>query len=405
MVGLRSRSRCREYNDRAAHESAIGDYFRQGDPMKAVLLLFVLTTVLSARAQQKEVPAKVPDLHTSQNSLDWAGIYEGVLPCADCPGIKTRLTLNRDGTYERVTQYLERQGTAETVRGSFTWQANGNAITLDEHGGGEQYSVGEGHLSLLYGDSGRGGSSAPNLVLKLVPRTIIRNNLEQTLERYRWTLKSATDSQNHRIDVLSPREDHPVVLGFSDTRLNIQGPCNRIIATYRISAARQLTVNGGPASTMMACDPALMSGDAALSDLLARPLTVEIDNGPSPQLRLLSANKTLTFIGQATPEALYGAGTRIFLEVSAQEVACEHPPAPQTHCLQVRERHYDEQGLIVGTPGEWRPLYENIEGFTHKEGMRNVLRINRFDRNPAPVGTSPTVYVLDLIIESEVVNR
>src|ERR1700722_6754275 len=124
MVGLRSRSRCREYNDRAAHESAIGDYFRQGDPMKAVLLLFVLTTVLSARAQQKEVPAKVPDLHTSQNSLDWAGVYEGVLPCAGCPGIKTRLTLNRDGTYERVTQYLERQGTAETVRGSFTWQAN-----------------------------------------------------------------------------------------------------------------------------------------------------------------------------------------------------------------------------------------------------------------------------------------
>ena len=27
-----------------------------------------------------------PDLHSSQNALDWAGVYEGVLPCADCPG-------------------------------------------------------------------------------------------------------------------------------------------------------------------------------------------------------------------------------------------------------------------------------------------------------------------------------
>ena len=379
--------------------------------MKAVLILFVLTSVLSAYGQQKgsEVPSepmttKTADSHTSQNSLDWAGVYEGVLPCADCPGIKTRLTLNRDGTYERVMQYLERQGAAETVRGLFTWQASGNAITLDEHGGGQQYSVGEGRLSLLYRDGGSGGSTAPNLVLTLVPQTTGKNSLPQTLERYRWTLESATDGQNRRIDVLSPHKDHPVVLSFSGTRLNIQGPCNRIIGTYQISAAKQLTVNGA-ASTMMSCDPALMSADAVLSDVLAKPLNVEIDNGPSPRLRLLSANNTLTFAGQATPEALYGTGTRIFLEVAAQQVACEHPPAPQTRCLQVRERHYDEQGLAVGTPGEWHPFYENIEGFTHKEGVRNVLRIKRFDRNPAPAGASSTVYVLDIIVESELVNR
>jgi heat shock protein HslJ len=379
--------------------------------MKAVSILFVFATFLPAFAQQKGsvVPSepttsKPADLHTSQNSLDWAGAYEGVVPCADCPGIKTRLTLNRDGTYERMTQYLERQGTAETVRGLFTWQANGNAITLDEHGGGQQYSVDEGHLSLLYRDGGRGGSPAPNLVLTLVPQTMVRNDLAQTLERYRWTLESATDGQNRQIDVLSQRKDHPVVLSFSGSRLNIQGPCNRIVGTYQINAARQLRVSGGPASTMMACDPGLMSADAALSDVLAKPLNVEIDDGPSPRLRLLSAsNNTLTFIGQATPEALYGAGTRMFLEVSPQEVACEHPPAFNTSCLQVRDRHYDEQGLVVGTPGEWRPLYENIEGFTHKEGMRNVLRVKRFDRGSVPAGTSSTLYVLDLIVESEVV--
>lgn len=28
--------------------------------------------------------------HNSQNALDWDGEYEGVLPCADCEGIKNK---------------------------------------------------------------------------------------------------------------------------------------------------------------------------------------------------------------------------------------------------------------------------------------------------------------------------
>lgn len=373
--------------------------------MRAVRILFVLATALSACAQQKRpmTPSNFaiqkPDLHTSQNSLDWAGVYEGVLPCADCPGIKTRLTLNRDGTFTRVMQYLERRVAAETVSGRFTWQANGNVITLDEHGGGQQYSVGEGRVTLL---SSGGG---PPLVLTLISQANIGNDMARRLERYRWTLESATDSQSRRIDMLPPGKDHPVVLSFSGNRLSIQGPCNRIVGGYRINAAGQLTVTGGPASTMMACDPALMSADKALSGILAKPLSVEIGDGSSPRLRLRSAsNGSLTFIGQATPEALYGPGTRIFLEVSAQQVACDHPPASQTRCLQVRDIHFDEHGLRVGTPGEWRPLHENIEGYTHTEGIRNVLRINRFNRNPAPAGMPSTLYVLDLIVESEKVK-
>jgi uncharacterized lipoprotein NlpE involved in copper resistance len=117
--------------------------------VKAFLIALVLATVLCACVQQKErvappepVAAKPADSHTSRNSLDWAGVYEGVLPCSDCPGIMTRLTLNRDGTYERVTQYPGRQDAAETVGGRFAWQSNGNAVTLDERGGGQRYAVG-----------------------------------------------------------------------------------------------------------------------------------------------------------------------------------------------------------------------------------------------------------------------
>ncbi len=379
--------------------------------MKALLIAFVLATVLCACVQRKErvappepVTAKPADSHTSRNSLDWAGVYEGVLPCADCPGMMTRLTLNPDGTYERVTQYPGRQDAAETVRGRFAWQSNGNAVTLDERGGGQQYAVGEARLILIYPDGGPGGSPAPNRVLTLVPQTATRDGLVQTLERYRWSLESATDGQDRAIEALSPRKGHPVVFDFSGTGLSIQGSCNRMMGTYRINAAEQLSVKG-TASTNMACAPALMQADAALSGVLAKPMQVALDDGPKPRLRLISAsNETLTLTGQATPEARYGPGTLIFLEVSANHVACTDPPPPNTRCLQVRERHFDERGLAVGTPGEWQPLHENIEGFTHKEGERNVLRVKRFNRTPARPGGPSTLDVLDMIIESEIVT-
>jgi len=177
-----------------------------------------------------------------------------------------------------------------------------------------------------------------------------------------------------------------------------------MMGSYRINAAKQLTVNG-TASTNMACAPELMLADAALSGLLAKPLQVELDRDPLARLRLVSASQeTLTFTGQATPEALYGPGSIVFLEVSARHVACAAPSPPNTRCLQVRERHFDERGLAVGTPGEWQPLNETIEGFTHREGERNVLRVKRFNRTPASPGASSTLYVLDLIIETEIVT-
>lgn len=48
-----------------------------------------------------------PDGHSSRTSLDWAGRYSGVLPCASCPGIETVVTLNNDGTFERSMLYID----------------------------------------------------------------------------------------------------------------------------------------------------------------------------------------------------------------------------------------------------------------------------------------------------------
>lgn len=112
-------------------------------------------TGLVGCASRNDGTAAMPDpAHSSRNALDWAGTYEGVTPCADCPGIRKRLPLLRDGRFEMSAQPLGRQATAETVRGRFGWNAAGNTITLEGAGGGQQFRVGEGRLLQLDRDGG-----------------------------------------------------------------------------------------------------------------------------------------------------------------------------------------------------------------------------------------------------------
>ncbi len=378
--------------------------------MKIELGSAALILALSACAQLPErvAPAATPtatrpDAHTSQNSLDWAGTYEGIAVCADCPGIKTSLTLNRDGTYVLVSSYLERPAPPTTVDGTFAWQASGNAISLDGRGGEQQYWVREGSLAPLERGAAP-GASPPAYVLTRVPDHA-GASLVQTLEAHRWSLASAVDSRNRPIEALSFSDQRPLVLSFSDSRLNLEGGCNRIFGGFRIDAAGRLDV-GQTASTNMACEPRLMAVDTLIAGLLARPLQIDVDSSGGPRLHLVAASgETLVFTGEATPESLYGAPTIIFLEIAARDVECKHPVTGNTRCLQARERKFDAQGLRVGVPGEWRPLYESIDGFTHVEGERNVLRVKRFTRPSSPPDGPATIYVLDLMVESEIVAK
>ncbi|MEO8123466.1 MAG: META and DUF4377 domain-containing protein [Burkholderiales bacterium] len=225
--------------------------------------------------------------------------------------------------------------------------------------------------------------------------------IQGTLESHRWTLETATDAQGKPIVGLPADAPRPIVFHFADGRLNVEGGCNRSFGAYQIDADDRLKA-GRMASTMMACEPAAMKVDDRLAALLAEPMKVELVQGARPTLRLVNVQAgTLSFSGQLTPEVRYGAATRVFLEVAAQPVACANPLTGATACLQVRERAFDDKGLAVNSPGAWRSLYESIEGYTHQRGMRNVLRLKRF-QNEAGGGN---VYVLDLIVESESVAR
>lgn len=70
----------------------------------------------------------------------FAGTFSGTLPCADCPGIDTTVTLKPDGTYTLREVY---QGKADSFDGDGTWTAeeNGKRVRLDPNSKSEQDRV------------------------------------------------------------------------------------------------------------------------------------------------------------------------------------------------------------------------------------------------------------------------
>jgi len=98
------------------------------------------------------------DMHNSRNSLDWPGVYRGVLPCADCEGIRMELQLKDDLTYDMTTQYLGENDQVFLITGSFEWNAAGSRIKLKdlkESAGHRLFQVGENRLFMLDRDGNR----------------------------------------------------------------------------------------------------------------------------------------------------------------------------------------------------------------------------------------------------------
>ncbi|ELR66269.1 Lipoprotein [Photobacterium marinum] len=88
------------------------------------------THVVTENQPQVEQLISVDNAHNARNSLDWNGVYHGILPCADCSGIETTLELRFDGTYMLNEKYLGKKDGEFKTEGKFNWNAAGNAIAV-----------------------------------------------------------------------------------------------------------------------------------------------------------------------------------------------------------------------------------------------------------------------------------
>ncbi|EKE76443.1 META domain-containing protein [Oceanibaculum indicum] len=78
-------------------------------------------------AEGPMTPPAMPASYVAANGLSLPGSYAGVLPCADCPGIRHELTLRPDQSYALRRTYLERNLSEESIG---RWHADPARRTL-----------------------------------------------------------------------------------------------------------------------------------------------------------------------------------------------------------------------------------------------------------------------------------
>lgn len=176
----------------------------------------------------------------SQTSVDWAGVYQGLLPCADCPGISTVVILNQDRTYELRTQYLERGDSIYTESGAFEWNAEGSRITLTDSDN-RRFQVGENQIFHLDMEGNRiDGELASHYVLRKV-------DINPT-DVY-WKL---IELQGQSVEDIETMKEPYIRFNSSESRVEGTGGCNGFGGSYTMEDFGKISMSQ-LMSTKMAC--------------------------------------------------------------------------------------------------------------------------------------------------------
>lgn len=208
--------------------------------------IFLLITITACQVQQSNSPAsqdkRAATADTHQNSLNWSGVYRGTLPCADCGGIQTEITLNQDQSYLFVSKYLGKGNESTKVHGSFQWDETGDKITLQNLDVPNRYVVEENVLIKLdMNDKRISGDLSENYKLQKVSE----NNIitERTWRLVVLKEKAITPNQNQKAPYFILNSVGGTITGYSG--------CNSFNGTYTIEGNR--IKFSKMISTMMAC--------------------------------------------------------------------------------------------------------------------------------------------------------
>lgn len=193
--------------------------------------------------------------HNSRNALDWPGRYSGFLPCADCEGIQTTITLRSDGTYGRELVYLGKTANPVQQSGRFSWNAAGSVVTLALPDGATQmYQVGENQLLHLDQAGNRIGGD-------LGMRYVLRQSInDPRIEDRRWLLVEVTGRAYEAAD--DSRQAF-ILLESATSRASGNNSCNNFFGGYAVEAGQRIRFFDNMGATMMACpdmtsEPAFM---------------------------------------------------------------------------------------------------------------------------------------------------
>jgi len=95
-----------------------------------LIIAFVLLALCSCVSTSSK-DKKIVGFKNSRDSLNWPGVYKGIVPLDDGPGLAIRLKLYKDQTFELRFEYIDKSYKAADWSGWFKWDDTGNIIILD----------------------------------------------------------------------------------------------------------------------------------------------------------------------------------------------------------------------------------------------------------------------------------
>jgi len=209
----------------------------------AVVLSNCQTQKNASTNQANEAMGKRDAAHTSQNTIDWDGIYRGLLTCADCEGIQTTIYLKKDFSFITKTKYLGKSDSVYEATGKFKWNDQGNTVvcTSADKTSSSQYFVAENYLTQLDIDGNK-------ITGEIASRYILTKANYAILEKY-WKLVEL-NGRAVSVDTTFKKEPHVI---FNDSnRLTGNGGCNSISGEHKIEGFNSISISK-MISTKMAC--------------------------------------------------------------------------------------------------------------------------------------------------------
>ena len=199
---------------------------------------------LKAHHSSKQTAA----VNKDKKSPELTGVYVGMLPCADCSGIKTEIRLNRDSTYETAAMYLGKSAGAFLSHGHYKWDKNAGKIILEK---GEGFNIAPSQF-LVQKDSLIGlNAEGKRFQGPLPPHTFCfqKISFDDTITGKYWRL---IELNGKKVLFYKNLKRVPHFILKADNKINGTDGCNTFVGNYKILTKNKIQFSGF-ISTKMAC--------------------------------------------------------------------------------------------------------------------------------------------------------
>ena len=136
-----------------------------------LLVAFLLTGCLGGGSTPTATTAPANSQTTpppaAAASDPFKGTYNGVLPCADCDGLQTSLTLDGAGNYTIQSTKLGKKQENKQDSGVYRTTTDKQYLQLDNNAGNLTFQIGNGYLELRRPDGEKLDPSQPDEKFRL----------------------------------------------------------------------------------------------------------------------------------------------------------------------------------------------------------------------------------------------